>query len=46
MGMEPYTFAGKPFYGHAGGGDNYEAWLDVPFLPPSSRRPLWCREAV
>jgi CubicO group peptidase (beta-lactamase class C family) len=27
MGMEPYTFAGKTFYGHAGGGDNYGAWL-------------------
>ena len=25
--MEPYTFAGKTFYGHAGGGDNYGAWL-------------------
>ena len=27
MGMETYTFAGKTFYGHAGGGDNYGAWL-------------------
>lgn len=27
LGMEPYTFAGKTFYGHAGGGDNYGAWL-------------------
>lgn len=27
MGMEPYTFAGKTFYGHAGGADNYGAWL-------------------
>jgi D-alanyl-D-alanine carboxypeptidase len=27
MGMEPFTFAGKTFYGHAGGGDNYGAWL-------------------
>ena len=26
-GMEPFTFAGKTFYGHAGGGDNYGAWL-------------------
>jgi CubicO group peptidase (beta-lactamase class C family) len=27
FGMEPFTFAGKTFYGHAGGGDNYGAWL-------------------
>jgi D-alanyl-D-alanine carboxypeptidase len=27
MGMERYKFAGKTFYGHAGGGDNYGAWL-------------------
>jgi D-alanyl-D-alanine carboxypeptidase len=27
LGMEPYTFAGKTFYGHAGGGDNYGSWL-------------------
>jgi D-alanyl-D-alanine carboxypeptidase len=27
MGMEKYSFAGKTFYGHAGGGDNYGAWL-------------------
>jgi CubicO group peptidase (beta-lactamase class C family) len=27
LGMEPHTFAGKTFYGHAGGGDNYGAWL-------------------
>jgi CubicO group peptidase (beta-lactamase class C family) len=27
LGMEPHTFAGKAFYGHAGGGDNYGAWL-------------------
>src|SRR5881628_3114667 len=27
LGMEPYTFARKTFYGHAGGGDNYGAWL-------------------
>lgn len=27
MGMEPFTFAGKTFYGHAGGADNYGAWL-------------------
>jgi len=27
LGMEPVTFAGKTFYGHAGGGDNYGAWL-------------------
>jgi D-alanyl-D-alanine carboxypeptidase len=27
LGMEPFTFAGKTFYGHAGGGDNYGAWL-------------------
>jgi CubicO group peptidase (beta-lactamase class C family) len=25
--MEPFTFAGKTFYGHAGGGDNYGSWL-------------------
>jgi D-alanyl-D-alanine carboxypeptidase len=25
--MEPFTFAGKTFYGHTGGGDNYGAWL-------------------
>src|SRR5437867_2357609 len=24
-GMEPFTFAGKTFYGHTGGGDNYGA---------------------
>jgi len=27
LAMEPFTFAGKTFYGHAGGGDNYGAWL-------------------
>ena len=27
LGMEPFPFAGKTFYGHAGGGDNYGAWL-------------------
>jgi len=27
FGMEPFTFAGKTFYGHTGGGDNYGAWL-------------------
>jgi D-alanyl-D-alanine carboxypeptidase len=27
LGMERYTFAGKTFYGHAGGADNYGAWL-------------------
>ena len=27
LGMESFTFAGKTFYGHAGGGDNYGAWL-------------------
>lgn len=27
MGMEPFTFADKTFYGHTGGGDNYGAWL-------------------
>ena len=27
FGMEAYSFAGKTFYGHAGGGDNYGAWL-------------------
>jgi CubicO group peptidase (beta-lactamase class C family) len=26
-GMERFTFAGKTFYGHTGGGDNYGAWL-------------------
>jgi D-alanyl-D-alanine carboxypeptidase len=26
-GMGPFTFAGKTFYGHTGGGDNYGAWL-------------------
>jgi D-alanyl-D-alanine carboxypeptidase len=31
LGMEPHTFAGKTFYGHAGGGDNYGAWLT--YLP-------------
>lgn len=25
--MEPFQFAGKTFYGHTGGGDNYGAWL-------------------
>ena len=25
--MEPFTFAGKIFYGHTGGADNYGAWL-------------------
>ncbi len=30
-GMEPFTFAGKTFYGHTGGADNYGAWLA--FLP-------------
>ena len=27
LGMAPFTFAGKTFYGHTGGGDNYGAWL-------------------
>src|SRR3989454_10772666 len=27
LGMKPFTFAGKTLYGHAGGGDNYGAWL-------------------
>jgi CubicO group peptidase (beta-lactamase class C family) len=27
FGMEPFTFAGKTFYGHTGGVDNYGAWL-------------------
>lgn len=27
LGMEPFALAGKTFYGHAGGGDNYGAWL-------------------
>jgi CubicO group peptidase (beta-lactamase class C family) len=27
LGMEPFQFAGKTFYGHAGGADNYGAWL-------------------
>jgi D-alanyl-D-alanine carboxypeptidase len=31
LGMEPHTFAGKAFYGHTGGGDNYGAWLT--YLP-------------
>lgn len=26
-GMEPFVFAGKTFYGHTGGVDNYGAWL-------------------
>lgn len=25
--MEPFMFAGKTFYGHTGGADNYGAWL-------------------
>ena len=27
LGMEPFEFAGKTFYGHTGGADNYGAWL-------------------
>lgn len=27
LGMEPFQFAGRTFYGHTGGGDNYGAWL-------------------
>lgn len=27
IGMEPFTLAGKTFYGHTGGADNYGAWL-------------------
>ncbi len=27
LGMEPFTFADRTFYGHTGGGDNYGAWL-------------------
>lgn len=26
-GMEPFIFAGRTFYGHTGGADNYGAWL-------------------
>jgi CubicO group peptidase (beta-lactamase class C family) len=31
LGMEPFAFAGKTFYGHTGGADNYGAW--VAYLP-------------
>jgi D-alanyl-D-alanine carboxypeptidase len=31
LGMELFKFAGKTFYGHAGGGDNYGSWL--PYEP-------------
>ncbi len=27
FGMETFSFAGKTFFGHTGGGDNYGAWL-------------------
>lgn len=27
MAMDTFTFAGKTFYGHTGGADNYGAWL-------------------
>ena len=27
FGMVTFTFAGKTFYGHTGGADNYGAWL-------------------
>jgi D-alanyl-D-alanine carboxypeptidase len=27
LGMTTFTFAGKTFYGHTGGADNYGAWL-------------------
>lgn len=27
LGMVPFTFAGKTFYGGTGGGDNYGSWL-------------------
>jgi D-alanyl-D-alanine carboxypeptidase len=27
LGLESFTYAGKTFYGHAGGADNYGAWL-------------------
>nr|MBA2763021.1 beta-lactamase family protein [Segetibacter sp.] len=27
LGMEPFQFSGKTFYGHTGGADNYGAWL-------------------
>jgi CubicO group peptidase (beta-lactamase class C family) len=27
LGIVPFTFAGKTFYGNNGGGDNYGAWL-------------------
>ncbi|HKP70790.1 MAG TPA: serine hydrolase domain-containing protein [Pyrinomonadaceae bacterium] len=27
VAMEPFTFAGRTFYGHTGGADNYGAWL-------------------
>ncbi|HEX4945394.1 MAG TPA: serine hydrolase domain-containing protein [Blastocatellia bacterium] len=30
-GMEHFTFAGKTFYGHTGGADNYGAW--VAYMP-------------
>ena len=29
--MEPFTFAGRTFYGHTGGADNYGAW--IAYLP-------------
>ena len=29
-GMEPFTFAGKTFYGHTGGGDNYGSVAGLP----------------
>ncbi len=27
LGLEAFQFAGRTFYGHAGGGDNYGSWL-------------------
>ena len=31
LGMEPFIFADRTFFGHTGGGDNYGAW--VAYLP-------------
>jgi CubicO group peptidase (beta-lactamase class C family) len=31
LGMQPFEFAGRTFYGHTGGADNYGAW--IAYLP-------------
>jgi D-alanyl-D-alanine carboxypeptidase len=43
MGLEQFTFGGKTFYGHAGGADNYGAWLA--YQPEDKLAVAYCTNA-